>query len=146
MSCCFRTCSPQSRQRTVFPSKVCKCAVSLDNLPSAISFSRTSNILINTVYTVYIIYTSHSPYNVGNASLIVSAWLCSLHALREQQNKHFLSVEFFRGNTDSVWRIIHSSFLKKLVSLKNVGSFQVSSYKTLQNFGAFVCSELRFTN
>ena len=40
-----------------------------DHLRSAISFSRTSNILNLIRYTIQ--YISHSPFNVGNASLFV---------------------------------------------------------------------------
>ena len=63
-------------------SKVRKCAVSPDNLRSAISFSRT-----------LILHISHSLFNDWNASLVVSAWL--RNCMRLVRNKRYLlSVQF----------------------------------------------------
>jgi len=56
------------------PSKVRNCAVPPENLRSAISFSCTSNILNLIRY----VHTSHSPFNVGNASLVVSLHGCAV--------------------------------------------------------------------
>jgi len=57
------------------PSKERNCAVPPDNFSSAFSFSGTSNMLNLIPYT----YISHSPFNVGNASLFMCLHGCAIN-------------------------------------------------------------------
>jgi len=79
---------------TSVPSKVRICAVPPDHLRSEISISRTCNNLNIISYILYrYIYISHSPFNTGNASLVVYMHGCAVGC----SLKYFLSVKFFRG-------------------------------------------------
>jgi len=61
-----------------------------DNLRSAISFSRTSDILnFNTVYIHRIALLT-----LGTLHCLCVCMVAQLHALRAQQNKHLLIAEF----------------------------------------------------
>jgi len=72
------------------PFKVCNCAAPLNNLRSAISFSRICNI-VNLIYGIYM----YIPFLVLGTLHSFCIWMVvQLHALHAQQNKHLLSVEF----------------------------------------------------
>ena len=83
--------------RPVFsvPSKVRNCAVPPDILRSKISFSRTSNILNLIRY----IYTSHSPFNGRNASLVAFLHGCAVAGASCATKEIFAQCRFFLART-----------------------------------------------
>jgi len=78
------------RLRPAFPLR---CAVPPDILRSAISFSITSNILIR------YIYTSHSPFNVRNASLVAFLHGCAVAGASCATKEIFAQCRIFLART-----------------------------------------------
>ena len=96
------SCEPVMRLTTKFygncPSPkvtgwILPCAVPPDNLRSGLILA---HFQLNTIYIgLYRIYL----LTLGTLHSLFVCMVAQLHALRAQQNKHLLSVDFLRGNT-----------------------------------------------
>jgi len=101
---CNSLCVPRTKllgdpcsQCSLYGAQQRNSAVPPDNLGSVTSFSRTSNIL-NLIRYMYI-YISHSPFNVGNGSLVVCLHGCAVACASCATKQTFAQCRIFLEGT-----------------------------------------------